>query len=84
MLRLVLVIHWLLLMLDVITMGTAAENTDTQKVHMDGVKVIIIICDWLWKTDPNRTFGISRITNLKYLIHSESLLLGCSHAILAV
>ena len=36
------------------------------------------------KTDPNRTFGISRITNLKYLIHSESLLLGCSHAILAV
>ena len=36
------------------------------------------------KTDPNRTFGISRITNLKYLIHSESLLLGRSHAILAV
>ena len=36
------------------------------------------------KTDPNRTFGISRITNLKYLIHSESLLLGCSRAILAV
>ena len=35
------------------------------------------------KTDPNRTFGISRITNLKYLIHSESLLLGCSHAIFA-
>ena len=37
-----------------------------------------------WKTDPNRTFGISRITNLKYLTHCESLLLGCSHAIFAV
>ena len=37
-----------------------------------------------WKTDPNRTFGISRITNLKYLTHCESLLLGCSHAKLAV
>ena len=36
-----------------------------------------------WKTDPNRTFGISRITNLKYLTHCESLLLGCSHAIFA-
>ena len=36
------------------------------------------------KTDPNRTFGISRITNLKYLTHCESLLLGCSHAIFAV
>ena len=43
MLRLVLVIHWLLLMLDVITMDGAAENTDSYKVHMDGVKVIIII-----------------------------------------
>ena len=37
-----------------------------------------------WKTDPNRTFGISRITNLKYLTHCESLLLGCSHAIFAI
>ena len=36
------------------------------------------------KTDPNRTFGITRITNLKYLIHRESVLLGCSHVILAV
>ena len=36
------------------------------------------------KTDPNRTFGISRITDLKYLTHCESLLLGCSHAIFAV
>ena len=36
------------------------------------------------KTDPNRTFGISRINNLKYLTHCESLLLGCSHAIFAV
>ena len=32
------------------------------------------------KTDPNCTFGISRITNLKYLTLCESLLLGCSHA----
>ena len=32
------------------------------------------------KTDPNCTFRISRITNLKYLTHCESLLLGCSHA----
>ena len=37
-----------------------------------------------WKTDPNRTFGISRITNLKYLTHCESLLLGCSHVIFTV
>ena len=37
-----------------------------------------------WITDPNRTFGILRITNLKYLTHCESLLLGCSHAKLAV
>ena len=36
------------------------------------------------KTDPNRTFGISRITNLNYLTHCESLLLHCSHAIFAV
>ena len=36
------------------------------------------------KTDPNHTFGISRITNLKYLTHCESLLLGCSHAMFAV
>ena len=36
------------------------------------------------KTDPNRTFGISRITNLKYLTHCESLLLGCSHTKFAV
>ena len=43
-----------------------------------------IICDWLWKTDPNRTFDISRITDLKYLTHCESLLLGCSHAKLTV
>ena len=28
------------------------------------------------KTDPNRTFGILRITNLKYLTHCESLLLA--------
>ena len=34
----------------------------------------------LRKTDPNLTFGISRITNLKYLTHCEYLLLGCSHA----
>ena len=32
------------------------------------------------KTNPNYTFGILRITNLKYLTHCESLLLGCSHA----
>ena len=32
------------------------------------------------KTDSNRTFGISRFTNLKYLTHLESLLLGYSHA----
>ena len=36
------------------------------------------------KTNPNRTFGILRITNLKYLTHCESLLLGCSHAKFAV
>ena len=44
----------------------------------------IINVTGFWKTDPNRTFGISRITNLKYLTHCESLLLGCSHAIFAV
>ena len=32
------------------------------------------------KTDPNCTFGIWKITNLKYSTHCESLLLGCSHA----
>ena len=32
------------------------------------------------KTDPNCIFGISKITNLKYLTHCESLMLGCSHA----
>ena len=32
------------------------------------------------KTDPNHTFGILRITNLKYSTHCESLVLGCSHA----
>ena len=32
------------------------------------------------KTDPNGTFGILRITNLKYLTHYEFLLLDCSHA----
>ena len=31
------------------------------------------------KTDPNHTFGISKITNLKYLTHCESLVLGYSH-----
>ena len=36
------------------------------------------------KTNPNHTFGISRITDLKYLTHCESLLLGCSHAKFAV
>ena len=36
------------------------------------------------KSDPNHTFGISRITNLKCLTNCESLLLGCSHAIFAV
>ena len=36
------------------------------------------------KTDPNCTFGILRITNVKYLTHCESLLLGCNHAIVAV
>ena len=45
---------------------------------------IYIYVTGFWKTDPNRTFGISRITNLKYLTHCESLLLGCSHAIFAV
>ena len=32
------------------------------------------------KTDPNHRFGISRITNLKYLTHCKSLLLCCSNA----
>ena len=36
------------------------------------------------KTDPNHTFGISRITNLKHLTHYESLLLGYSHAKITV
>ena len=31
------------------------------------------------KTDPNRTFGILRITNLKYSADCESLLLGSTH-----
>ena len=31
------------------------------------------------KTDPNRTFGILRITNLKSLTHCKSLVLGCNH-----
>ena len=49
-------------------------NTDVYTINVTG----------FWKIDPNRTFGISRITNLKYLTHCESLLLGCSHAIVAV
>ena len=36
------------------------------------------------KTDPNRTFGISRITNYNYLTCCESLLLSCGHAKFAV
>ena len=44
----------------------------------------LIYMTGFWKTDPNRTIGISRITNFKYLTHCESLLLGCSHAKLAV
>ena len=33
------------------------------------------------KTNPTRLFGISRITDLKYLTHCESRhLLGCNHA----
>ena len=32
------------------------------------------------KTNPNCTFGILQIINLKYLLCCESLLLGCSHA----
>ena len=31
------------------------------------------------KTNLNCTFGILKITNLKYLTHCESLALGCSH-----
>ena len=31
------------------------------------------------KTDPNCTFGILAITNLNYLTHCESVVLGCSH-----
>ena len=37
-------------------------------------------CNWIMKTDPNSTFGISNITNLKYLFPCKSLVLGCSHA----
>ena len=46
--------------------------------------IMLLIVTGFWKTDPNRTFGILRITNLKYLTHCESLLLGCSHATFAV
>ena len=45
---------------------------------------INIVVAGFGKTDPNRTFGILKIINLKYLTHCESLLLGCSHAIFAV
>ena len=41
--------------------------------------VCIYVTDFR-KTDPNHTYDISKITNLKYLIHCESLLPGCSHA----
>ena len=52
--------------------------------HIHTYDFIITYVTGFWKTDPNRTFGILRITNLKYLTHCESLLLGCSHAKLAV
>ena len=45
---------------------------------------IVLLCMYVYmtgfkKTDPNGTFGISRIAYLKYLTHCESHLLGCSH-----
>ena len=43
-----------------------------------------LIVTGFWKTNPNRTFDISRITNLKYLTHCGFLLLGCSYAKLGV
>ena len=52
------------------------------RVHVH-VRVCVCVTGFR-KTDPNRTFDISRITNLKYLTHCESLLLGCSHAKFAV
>ena len=36
-----------------------------------------------WKKVPNRTFGISRNANFKYLQYCISLMLECSHARLA-
>ena len=60
-------------------------NLDKQKgVVVAHAVVTGAIVTGFRKTDPNCTFGISRITNLKYLTHCESLLLGCSHAIFAV
>ena len=46
-------------------------------VHFPGAKWFVT---GFRKTDPNFTFGISRITNLKYLTHCESLLLCCNYA----
>ena len=53
------------------------------------VECTVELCAYIYvtgfrKINPNRTFGISRIINLKYFTHCESLVLGCSHAIFTI
>ena len=55
-----------------------------KKIIRGSCAIAIIIVTGCRKTDPNRTFGISRITNFKYLTHCESILLRYSHAKFAV
>ena len=42
--------------------------------------VIILYVTGFAKTVPNRTFGISRNTELKYSSHCSTFMLDCSHA----
>ena len=54
----------------------ADQQTDIQTYRQTDRQTYVI---GFRKTDPNCTIGVSRITNLKYLSHCESPLLGCSH-----
>ena len=56
------------------------SDTARAAVQLTGWSINWLCVTGSMKTDPNHTFGISRINNLKYLIHCESLVLGYSHA----
>ena len=48
---------------------------------LNHLRWLVIYVTLFWKTDQVVTFGISRNTDFKYLIHCCSLVLVCSHAI---